>query len=166
MQVADLMTEVESHVPSLLKQASSKALLIAQKAPELARDLAGEVQHDGLVDTASNVAKTLYTKYEPTVKELYAKYEPVAEKNAVLAWRSLNKLPLFPQVAQILVPTAAYWSEKYNQAVTYASENGYAVAHYFPIIPAEKIAKVFEGGTTAENEQSVSLTDGTVAPAQ
>ncbi|KAL3328730.1 hypothetical protein AABB24_036048 [Solanum stoloniferum] len=166
LKVADLMTEVESHVPSLLKQTSSKALLVAQKAPELARDLAGEVQHDGLVDTASNVAITLYTKYEPTVKELYAKYEPVAEKNAVLAWRSLNKLPLFPQVAQILVPTAAYWSEKYNQAVTYASENGYAVAHYFPIIPVEKIAKVFEGGAAAENEQSVSLTNGTVAPAQ
>ncbi|WMV47602.1 hypothetical protein MTR67_040987 [Solanum verrucosum] len=166
LKVANLMTEVESHVPSLLKQASSKALLIAQKAPELARDLAGEVQHDGLVDTASNVAKTLYTKYEPTVKELYAKYEPVAEKNAVLAWRSLNKLPLFPQVAQILVPTAAYWSEKYNQVVTYASENGYVVAHYFPIIPVEKIVKVFEGGAAAENEQSVSLTDGTVAPAQ
>nr|QBZ39055.1 stress-related protein [Solanum tuberosum] len=166
LKVADLVTEVESHVPSLLKQASSKALLIAQKAPELARDLAGEVQHDGLVDTASNVAKTLYTKYEPTVKELYAKYEPVAEKNAVMAWRSLNKLPLFPQVAQILLPAAAARSEKYNQAVTYASENGYAVAHYFPIIPVEKIAKVFEGGTAAENEQPVSLTDGTVAPAQ
>lgn len=166
MQVADLMTEVESHVPSLLKQASSKALLIAQKAPELARDLAGEVQHDGLVDTASNVAKTLYTKYEPTAKDLYAKYEPVAEKTAVSAWRSLNKLPLFPQVAQILVPTAAYWSEKYNQAVTYASESGYAAAHYFPIIPVERIVKMFEGGATAENEQSVSLNGGTVAPAQ
>ncbi|MCD7472457.1 hypothetical protein HAX54_013694 [Datura stramonium] len=166
LKVADLMTEVDSHVPSLLKQASSQALLMAQKAPEIVRDLAGEVQRDGLVDTASGVAKALYTKYEPTAKELYAKYEPVAEKNAVSAWRSLNRLPLFPQVAQILVPTAAYWSEKYNQAVTYASERGYAAAHYFPIIPVERIAKVFEAGAAAENEHSVSMNDGTVAPAQ
>lgn len=166
LKVADLITEVDSHVPCLLKQASSKALLIAQKAPEIAQNLAGEVQRNGLVDTASNVAKSLYTKYEPTAKDLYAKYEPIAEKNAVSAWRSLNKLPLFPQVAQILVPTAAYWSEKYNQAVAYASERGFTAAYYFPIIPIERIAKVFEGGAAAENGQSISMNDATVASVQ
>ncbi|KAK4355683.1 hypothetical protein RND71_024654 [Anisodus tanguticus] len=166
LKVVELMTEVDRHVPSLLKQASSQALLMAQKAPEIARDLAGEVQRDGLMDTASNVAKALYTKYEPTAKELYAKYEPVVEKNAVSAWRSLNRLPLFPQVAQILVPTAAYWSEKYNRAVTYASERGFAVAYYFPVIPVERIAKVFEGDGAAENGHSVSVDDATVASAQ
>ncbi|XP_059295068.1 stress-related protein [Lycium ferocissimum] len=166
LKVIELMTEVDRHVPSLLKQASSQALVIAHKAPEIARDLASEVQCDGLVDTASNVAKALYTKYEPTAKELYTKYEPVVEKNAVSAWRSLNRLPLFPQVAQILVPTAAYWSEKYNQAVTYASENGYVAAYYFPIIPIERIAKVFEGTPATENGHSVSAIDSTVASAQ
>ncbi|KAF3622333.1 REF/SRPP-like protein [Capsicum annuum] len=156
LKVGDLITEVDSHVPSLLKQASSKALLIAHRAPEIARDLISEVQRNGLADTANNIGKALYTKYEPTAKDLYAKYEPVAEKNAVSAWRSLNKLPFFPQVAQILVPTAAYWSEKYNQVVNYASENGYAVAHYFPIVPVERIAKMFEGGAATENEQPVA----------
>ncbi|CAN4091442.1 unnamed protein product [Withania somnifera] len=151
LKVADLMTEVDSHVPCLLKQASSKALLFSQQAPEIARNLVDGVQSDGLVDAASNVTKSLYAKYEPTAKALYAKYEPIAEKNAVSAWRSLNKLPLFPQVAQILVPTAAYWSEKYNQAVKYASERGFMAANYFPIIPMERIAKVFEGGAAAEN---------------
>ncbi|CAN4093086.1 unnamed protein product [Withania somnifera] len=166
LKVADLITEVDSHVPRQLKQASSKALLVAHRAPEIAQNLAGEVQRDGFLDTASNVAKSLYTKYEPTAKDLYAKYEPIAEKNAVSAWRSLNKLPLFPQVAQILVPTAAYWSEKYNQAVKYVSERGYAAANYFPIIPIERIAKVFEGGAAAENGQSVSMNDGAVASVQ
>ncbi|KAK4357263.1 hypothetical protein RND71_022873 [Anisodus tanguticus] len=164
--VVELITEVDSHVPSLLKQASSQALLIAQKAAEIARDLASEVHRDGLVDIASNIAKSLYTKYEPTAKELYAKYEPVAEKNAVSAWRSMYKLPLFPQVAQILVPTAAYWSEKYNRAVTYALERGFAVAYYLPAIPVERIAKVFEGGGAVENGDSVPMIDGTVASAQ
>ncbi|KAJ8547435.1 hypothetical protein K7X08_011021 [Anisodus acutangulus] len=166
LKVVELITEVDSHVPSLLKQASSQALLIAHKASEIARDLASEVHRDGLVDIASNIAKSLYTKYEPTAKELYAKYEPVAEKNAVSAWRSMYKLPLFPQVAQILVPTAAYWSEKYNRAVTYALERGFAVAYYLPAIPVERIAKVFEGGGAVENGDSVPMIDGTVASAQ
>ncbi|XP_009781897.1 stress-related protein-like [Nicotiana tabacum] len=166
-KVEDLMIEVDRHVPYLLKQTSYQALLLAQKVPELARDLASEIQRDGLVDTANSVAKALYKKYEPTGKELYEKYEPLAEKNAVSAWRSLNRLPLFPQVAQILVPTAAYWSEKYNQAVAYASERGYAAAYYFPIIPLERIAKVFEGGAgAAENGHSVSVNDGSVTLAQ
>ncbi|CBI36832.3 unnamed protein product, partial [Vitis vinifera] len=110
--------ELERHVPSLVKRASCQAITVAQKAPELA--------------------------LAPTAKELCSKYEPVAEQYAVSAWRSLNRLPLFPQVAQVVVPTAAYWSEKYNQSVSYTAERGYTVALYLPLIPTERIAKVFE----------------------
>lgn len=106
--------------------------------------MASEVQRSGVVDTASNMAKTVYVKYEPTAKELYTKYEPVAEQYAVSAWRSLNRLPMFPQVAGIVVPTAAYWTEKYNETVCYTAEKGYMVATYLPVVPIEKIAKVFE----------------------
>jgi hypothetical protein len=97
-----------------------------------------------VVDAAMNITKTMYSKYEPTARELYYKYEPVAEQYAVLAWRSLNRLPLFPQVAQIAVPTAAFWSEKYNQVVGSAAEEGYTIALYLPLIPIERISKVFD----------------------
>ncbi|KAE9460496.1 hypothetical protein C3L33_07607, partial [Rhododendron williamsianum] len=105
-KVDESMNELERHLPNLVKQASCQALSAAQKAPEVARAVASEVQRSGVVDTASNVAKTVYVKYEPTAKELYTKYEPVAEQYAVSAWRGLNQLPLFPQVAGIVVPTA------------------------------------------------------------
>ena len=70
--------------------------------------MASEVQRAGVVDAAKTITRTVYTKYEPTAKELYCKYEPVAEQYAVSAWRLLNRLPLFPQVAQIVVSTIAY----------------------------------------------------------
>ncbi|KAA8549174.1 hypothetical protein F0562_000858 [Nyssa sinensis] len=143
-KVDESMNELDRHVPSLVKEASCQAFSAAQKAPEVARAVASEVQRVGVVDTATNLAKTVYTKYEPTAKELYSKYEPVAEEYAVLAWRSLNRLPLFPQVAHAVVPTAAHWSEKYNQVVIYTAERGYTLSGYLPLVPIERIAKVFQ----------------------
>ncbi|KNA06993.1 hypothetical protein SOVF_176020 [Spinacia oleracea] len=143
-KVDDTFVKVQHTVPPLVKQVSSRALGAAQKAPEMARGVASEVQRVGVVDTASGFAKDVYTKYEPTAKEMYTKYEPVAEQYAVSAWRSLNRLPLFPKVAELVVPTAAMCSEKYNQTVKVGAERGYRVTNYMPLVPVEKIAKVFE----------------------
>nr|AAQ11374.1 rubber synthesis protein [Parthenium argentatum] len=141
VKVGDLVTELKRHVPSLMKQASSQAKYTAQNLPEVAKALATEA-----FKTATNVANTLYVKCEPTAKQLYMNYEPVAEKYTVSTWRSLNKLPLFPQVAQIAVPTGAYVLEKYNDPVSYTADKGYAVAQYLPLVPIDKIAKVFKKG--------------------
>ena len=149
----DSINELDRHVPPLVKRVSCQVLSAAQKVPEVARAVASEVQRDGVVDTATNIAKNVYVKYEPTAKELYSKYEPVAEQSAVMAWRSLNRIPLFPQVAGIVVPTAAYWAEKYNQTVNYTVGRGFAVAAYLPLVPIERIAKVFE---ESEHEATVS----------
>lgn len=153
------INELERHLPNLVKQASCQALSAAQKAPEVARAVASEVQRSGVVDTASNVAKTVYVKYEPTAKQLYTKYEPVAEQYAVSAWRGLNQLPLFPQVAGIVVPTAAYWTEKYNETVRGTADKGYAVATYLPVVPIEKIAKVFEGAEHGQSGEAVGVAE-------
>ncbi|GFZ19438.1 rubber elongation factor protein [Actinidia rufa] len=160
-KVDDSMNELDRHVPPLVKQVSCQVLSAAQKAPELARAVASEVQRDGVVDTATNIAKNVYVKYEPTAKELYSKYEPVAEQYAVLAWRSLNRIPLFPQVAGIVVPTAAYWTEKYNQTVNCTAGRGFAVAAYLPLVPIERIAKVFEesehGPTVSSHGEAMTV---------
>ncbi|KAI5316149.1 hypothetical protein L3X38_045325 [Prunus dulcis] len=151
-KVEESLSELDRRVPCLVKQASSQALSVAQKAPEVARTVASEVQQAGLVDTARNLTVSVY-----------AKYKPVAEQYAVSAWRSLNGLPLFPQVAQIMVPTVAYWSEKYNEAVGYTADRGYSVAAYLPLVPTERIAKVFD---EAENGPAVSTSGGAVAMEQ
>ncbi|GAV73864.1 REF domain-containing protein [Cephalotus follicularis] len=153
-KVDESLCELDRHVPSLVKQASSQA-----------RAMATEVHRAGLVDAAKNITKSAYVRYEPTAKELYYRYEPVAEEYAVSAWRSLNRLPLFPHVAQILVPTAAYWSDKYNKVVCYSGERGYTVAAYMPLIPVERIAKVFDEGVGGPTV-STNGTNGKIAMAQ
>ncbi|KDP28138.1 hypothetical protein JCGZ_13909 [Jatropha curcas] len=139
-KVTNTLSELDRYVPSPVKQASSQA-----------RSMASEVQRAGVVDATRSIVKIMYSQYELTAKELYCKYEPVAEHYAVLAWRSLNRLPLFPQAAQIVVPTAAYWSEKYNQAVCHTANRGYTAATYLPLIPVDRITKLFDESVNGPN---------------
>ncbi|XP_028775922.1 stress-related protein-like isoform X1 [Neltuma alba] len=143
-QVDKSVIEVERHVPSLLKHASSHAITVVQKAPVVARTIASEIRRDGVLDATKSITKNVYSKYEPAAKELYSKYEPLAEHYAVSTWRTLNRLPLFPQVAELAIPTAADWSEKYNRAVSYMASRNYTAATYLPLIPKDRIAKIFE----------------------
>lgn len=131
-QVGESVQELERHMPSVVKE-----------APGLARSVADEVQRSGLVGTAAGLARAAIARCEPTAKDLYTKYEPEVERRAVSAWRSLNRLPLFPQVAHVVVPTAAHLSERYNRTVSYSAEQGYTVATYLPLVPTERIARVF-----------------------
>lgn len=143
LQVDESVTSLDRRVPPVVKQVSVQAYSVAREAPGAARAVVSEVHNSGVKETASGLAKTLYTKCEPKAKELYSKYEPKAEQCAVTAWRKLNQLPLFPQVAHVVVPTAAYCSEKYNQTVLSTAEKGYRVSSYLPLVPTERIAKVF-----------------------
>ncbi|XP_039042958.1 stress-related protein-like [Hibiscus syriacus] len=140
--------ELERHVPSIVKQASC-----------LARTMASEVRRVGVLGAAKTITRDVYTKCEPTAKEMYGTYEPVAEQYAVSAWRSFNRLPLFPRVAhRVVVPAGAYCSQKYNQVVRLSGEKGYAVASYLPLIPTDRFAKVFGEGhvvSTSSNGESV-----------
>lgn len=154
-KVDESVTGLESRVPPVVKQVSSQAISVAQKAPVAAREVASEVQHSGVKETASGYAKTVYAKYEPVAKELYTKYEPKAEQCAVSTWRRLNQLPLFPQVAQVVLPTAAFCSEKYNETVISTAEKGYRVSSYLPLVPTKRIAKVF-GNEMPQMEPLVS----------
>ncbi|CAN1784148.1 REF/SRPP-like protein At3g05500 [Linum perenne] len=122
-KVDESVITLDSHVPIVVKQVSSQA-----------RAVATEVQRSGVKETVTGLAKTVYTKYEPK-----------AEQCAASAWRRLNQLPLFPQVAHVVVPTAAYWSGKYNDTVSSTAEKGYKVSSYLPLVPTERIAKVFGG---------------------
>ena len=158
------MEELDRHLPPTLKAASAKAY-------DVAREIAGEAQRSGVTGAAraaygkvEPAAKdAYYGRIEPAAKDLYVRYEPAAEHLAVSVWRSLNGLPLFPQVAQIVVPTAAYWCEKYNRVIAYAAGHGVPAARYLPAIPVERIAKVFgeEAESSEESKQPMGL-DATV----
>ncbi|KAK4739290.1 hypothetical protein R3W88_002987 [Solanum pinnatisectum] len=131
-KVDQSVRQIETRVPPMVKQ-----------APAAARSVAADVRSAGVMGAASGLAKTVYAKYEPTAKGLYTKYEPMAEEYAASTWFSLNRFPIVPKVTQAVVPTAAYYSEKYNVMVQQTAEKGYKVASYLPLVPTEKIAKVF-----------------------
>nr|XP_043635600.1 stress-related protein-like isoform X2 [Erigeron canadensis] len=143
-KVGDLLAELNRRLPAQMKQLPNQANYVVHNLPEVAKDLACEA-----FKTSKKLGHTLYVKYEPTAKQLYTDYEPVAEKYAVSTWRSMNKLPLFPQVAHVAVPTAAFVIEKYNYIVCFTADKGYLVAQFLPLVPLDKIAKVFKEG---ENE--------------
>lgn len=130
MQVDEVVSEMDRHVPSVMKQASRQA-----------RSVASEMKRGGVVETATNVAKSAYVKYEP-----------VAEKYVVVAWSWFNRLPLVPQLAHILVPTASYWAERYNQSVGYFVSRGYTVSYYLPLLPIDRIAKVFKASENGHGD--------------
>ncbi|BAT03159.1 Os07g0671800, partial [Oryza sativa Japonica Group] len=161
-KVDDTVQELDRHLPPTLKAASAKACAVARGVPDVARELTAEVQQSGVTGAArvayakvEPVAKGVYGRIQPAAKDLYVRYEPAAEHLAVSTWRSLNNLPLFPQVAQIAVPTAAYWAEKYNKVIAAAADKGYTGAQYLPAIPTERIAKVF-GELSPEAQPSKS----------
>ncbi|KAK4378916.1 hypothetical protein RND71_000778 [Anisodus tanguticus] len=131
-KVDESVRKIETRVPPMVKQ-----------APAAARSVVADVKSAGVIGTASALAKTFYAKYEPTAKGLYTKYEPMAEQYATSAWISLNRFPVVPRVTQAVAPTAAYYSEKYNVMVQQTADKGYKVASYIPLVPTEKIAKVF-----------------------
>ncbi|XP_057464655.1 REF/SRPP-like protein At3g05500 [Actinidia eriantha] len=157
------VNELDRRVPPLVKKVSTQALSAAQKAPSTARAVASEMQRVNMVDTASGLAKNVYTKCEPAAKGLYTKYEPMAEQYAASAWHSLNRLPLFPQVAQAVIPKAAYCTEKYNETVRCNAEKGYKVASYLPLVPTEKIAKVFTANEAGTEPLVTSVGEGAVS---
>lgn len=169
-KVDDTLQELDRHLPPTLKTASAQACTVARGVPVVARELTTEVQQSGVTGAAravygriEPVAKDVYGRIKPVAKDVYVRYEPAAEHLAVSTWRSLNNLPLFPQVAQIVVPTAAHWAEKYNKVITSAAEQGYTGAQYLPAIPTEGIAKVFgeRGAPAASSPETEPLKGAT-----
>ncbi|XP_076928753.1 stress-related protein-like [Bidens hawaiensis] len=124
-KVDESVNKFNTQVHPFVKQVSAKT-----------KNLSEEVKTAGVV-------KTAYTKLESAAKGLYTKYEPVAERYAASAWQSLNQLPVFPKVAKVVVPIAAYYSDKYNQTVQQTAEKGYKVSSYLPLVLTERISKVF-----------------------
>lgn len=140
-----------------IKHVASEAISTAQKATD------HEVEPTGLIKQVSSEAISTTTQkasgnngvvISTTVSELVKQVsseaisvaEDVATEIGVSTWRKLNKLPLVPQIASILVPTATYFTKKYNQAVVSTAEKGYKVASFLPLVPIDKIAKVFTEG--------------------
>ncbi|KAE8664141.1 hypothetical protein F3Y22_tig00112856pilonHSYRG00117 [Hibiscus syriacus] len=141
-----------------IKQISSEAISTVQNASEVAQGLAttgvGSTATGFITQLASGPIAVTQRSQEvqqpveaPSLAQtVFDIVEPTVEKCAVSVLQKLNRIPLFPQVAAVAVPTACFFTGVYNEVVATGAKKGYMVASFLPLVPTEKIAKVFSGG--------------------
>lgn len=130
-KVDEAANKFDKNAPPLAKQVVSQASCMVQKASELTQSLVSEARTGG-VTAATNYA--------------VSKYKEFMLDQGVKIWYKLNQVTPFQMVVQMVVPTAAYWSDKYNAVVIDMKQKGYTVFSYVPLMPLDKIAKVFQQG--------------------
>ena len=121
----------DEHAPSFAKYVASQAKDLIQKVAHEAGKVASEAQCGG--PRAAMHYVTTESKH-------------FLLDNSVKLWKGLNHYPTFHAVAEMAVPTAAHWSEKYNHVIKNMTGKGYAVFGYLPLIPIDDIAKAFKQG--------------------
>lgn len=148
-KVDDGTAKFDEHAPPLVKKVVSKAQSMFQKASEVAQDLFKDVQVAGpraAIYHAGELSKQLATS------------------QVAVLWYHVNHCPPLHGIAQMAAPTAALWSEKYNQLVADLKEKGYSIVSYIPLIPVEEISKAYkqvesaatkkEGATNSRSSKS------------
>ncbi|KAJ9709850.1 hypothetical protein PVL29_001363 [Vitis rotundifolia] len=173
--VEDAVTAVISPVYDKFKGVPDHLLVFVDKkvdevsdkfdkhAPPVAKEVVGQAQC--LVLKASKTAQTIVSEAKAggpsaALQHAATEYKHFMLTQLVKLWFILNKVPLFHTVADLAVPTAAHWSDKYNHVVTDMSGKGYTIFGYFPLVPIDKIAKTFKQGEAGKEMDSAASSAG------
>jgi len=138
------VNKFDEQAPPLAKQVASKAHSLLQTTSEVTQDLVREVQVGG--PTAA-------------IKYASATYKQPVLNQAAKVWYEANKIAPFHAVAQVTLPTGAYFSSKYNKLVSDLAGKGYAVFDYLPLVPVEELTKAYkqiQGKERVTNEDTDS----------
>ncbi|XP_042501128.1 REF/SRPP-like protein At1g67360 [Macadamia integrifolia] len=127
-KVDEAANKFDKDAPHLAKQVVSHASCMIQKASKVAQSFVSEVRTGG-VPAAINYGLGLYKDF--------------VLDQSVRVWYVLNQVPPFQKGAEMVVPTAAHCSDKYNHVVVDMRQKGYAAFAYLPLVPLDKIAKAF-----------------------
>ncbi|CAN0896134.1 REF/SRPP-like protein At1g67360 [Linum grandiflorum] len=126
-KVDEATHKFDKHAPPFAKQAVSQAQSLIHSATEKAQKLADEAR------TGGPRAAFSYTVTET---------KNVVLSNSVKAWCVLDKYPSVHKIGAAALPTAARWSDKYNQTVKGLSQKGYPLVGYIPLVPVEEIERM------------------------
>jgi len=129
--VDEATQKFDEHAPPVAKQLANQAKGLIQKVANEAGKVAGEAQSGG--PRAAVVYVATESKHFVLI-------------NSVKLWNGLNHYPPFHAIAEMAVPTAAHWSEKYNHVIKAMTQKGYCFIGYLPLIPIDEIAKAFKQG--------------------
>nr|AGE89409.1 small rubber particle protein SRPP4 [Taraxacum brevicorniculatum] len=108
-------------------------------------------------ETAKSLSTTVVSDVKnvgvvETVKELLIKMEPTVEDYASSAWKTISDLPLVAKLAAAIAPLATYITEKYNGTVQQTADEGYKVSSYLPLVPTDKLGRIFSTSTKEDEE--------------
>ncbi|KAL2903671.1 hypothetical protein RDABS01_002381 [Bienertia sinuspersici] len=119
----------DAHAPSLAKQIATQVHIIFIQSAQLAKQVVHQAQVSGPLAAAQYAAN---------------ESKDLVLNQSVKVWSKLDKFPPVHMVAEIAVPTATYWSEKYNQVISDFRGKGYDVFSYVPLVPIDEISKAFK----------------------
>ncbi|KAK7306364.1 hypothetical protein VNO77_44298 [Canavalia gladiata] len=130
-KVDEATHKFDEHAPPFAKQLVDQAKGLIQQATDKTGKVACEARSGGPRAAVNYV--TTESKHFLLI-------------NSVKLWNGLNHYPPFHALAEMAVPTAAHWSEKYNDMIKVIAGKGYSVVGYLPLIPIDEIAKAFKQG--------------------
>ncbi|XP_047159388.1 REF/SRPP-like protein At1g67360 [Vigna umbellata] len=128
-KVDEATQKFDEHAPPVAKHLANLAKSLIQKVANEAGKVAGEAQSGGPRAAVHYVATE--SKHFVLI-------------NSVKLWNGLDHYPPFHALAEMAVPTAAHWSEKYNHVIKAMTQKGYCFIGYLPLIPIDEIAKAFK----------------------
>lgn len=138
-KVDEATVKFEELAPPLAKKLVSQAQCMIQAASEKAHTLVNEAQVGGprrALHYATKESKQLFLT------------------QVVRLWLALDQIPPFHTLAELAVPTAAHWSEKYNQIVEDMTHKGYGIFGYLPLVPVDEMSKAFKQGKARKEEDT------------
>uniref|UniRef100_A0A7N0TX29 REF/SRPP-like protein n=1 Tax=Kalanchoe fedtschenkoi TaxID=63787 RepID=A0A7N0TX29_KALFE len=149
-KVDDAMGQFDKHAPSLAKKVAHEAHALLDAAAEKGQKLLSEVETKGPV-----------TGFHYAVSE----FKHTAISLIAIVYVAVDGFKPFHTLADMVVPTAAHWSEKYNKLIINMSMKGHKIFSYLPQIPTDEISqacrkrkasRVAHNGSTEHKEKPSS----------
>ncbi|KAL5075929.1 hypothetical protein RYX36_014913 [Vicia faba] len=142
-KVDEATHKFNEHAPTIAKQLADKTKTLIQKGSHEAGKAVNVAQSEGP---------------RAAVKYVATESKSLLLINSVKLWVGLNQFPPFHAVAEMAVPTAAHWSEKYNHVIKAMAGKGYSFVGYLPLIPVDEISKAFkQGKANMKGDREVSV---------
>ncbi|KAI3467706.1 hypothetical protein Pfo_024369 [Paulownia fortunei] len=128
-KVDEATHKINECAPLAAKNVVFKAQLVVKKASQAAQDLVEEAKVAGplaAVSRASTISKHF------------------AVSQLAVVWYKVNQHHALHGVSEMAIPTAAHWSEKYNNLVKNMAAKGYKFFNYVPLVPVEEMANAYK----------------------
>ncbi|KAJ4972875.1 hypothetical protein NE237_006049 [Protea cynaroides] len=137
-KVDEAANRFDKDAPSFAKQVVSQASCMVQNTSKLAQTLVSEARTGGI-----SAAMTYSV----------GKYKEFLWDLSVRIWYTLNQVPPFQKAAEMVIPTAAHCSGKYNHVIIGMRQKGYSAFGYLPLVPLDKIARTFKKKKTVAGKE-------------